>query len=375
MKRYALAGTRGDLLSAAALLNAAPDKESIDRLLKGFEDAFQGRSLAGIPDELVNALAKSGGGSLALRFRQAKPDAVAEATKLIQDANAKPEVRSQLIEICGQIHTEELLPVLQHIVKHEQNAAVLATTFTALQNYDVADIAADVTARFDTLPEDAQLAAEAMLVSRTAWSKQLLAAIDSGTIPLDKISNSALRKMLMHGDDSINASIKTHWGDIASLSPAQVQAEIAQLKSVLDAGSGNPRTGKKLFMQNCGRCHLLFDEGGRIGPDLTPFARDNMERMLISVVNPSLEIREGFENYVVVTNDGRVLNGFLADKDGQIVVLRGVDGQNVILKKDDIDEMRVVPQSVMPEGALKLLNAQQIRDLFAYLRATQPVNY
>lgn len=375
MKRYALAGTRGDLLSAAALLNAAPDKQSISHLLKGFEEAFQGRSLAGIPDELVNALAESGGGSLALRFRQAHPDAVAEAVKTIQDITAKPEIRSQLIEICGQIHTDDLLPVLQDIVKQEQNASVLATTFTALQNYDAADIAVDVTARFAMLPEDVQLSAEAMLVSRTAWSKQLLTAINGGTILPDKISNSALRKMLMHGDDSINATIKKYWGEIASLSPAQVQTEIAQLKTVLDAGSGNPRTGKKLFMQNCGRCHLLFDEGGRIGPDLTPFARDNMERMLISIVNPSLEIREGFENYVVVTNDGRVLNGFLADKDSQIVVFRGVDGQNVILRKHDIDEMKVVPQSVMPEGAMKLLNEQQIRDLFAYLRSSQPVNY
>ena len=375
MKRYALAGTRHDLLSAAVLLQAAPDKSSVDRLLKGFEEAFQGRSLAGIPDELVSALAKSGGGSLALRFRQAQPDAVAEAIQLMQDVNAKPEVRSQLIEICGQVHTEELRSVLLGVVRNEQNSSVLATAFSALQNYDEADIAADVASRFSALPEDAQLAAEALLVSRTVWSKELLAAIDAGTIGKEKITNSALRKMLMHGDDSIDTAIKKHWGEIAGLSPAQVQAEISRLQSVLGAGSGNPRTGKKLFMQNCGRCHLLFDEGGRIGPDLTPFARDNMERMLISVVNPSLEIREGFENYVVVTIDGRVLNGFLADKDNQIVILRGVDGQNIILKKDDIDEMRVVPQSVMPEGALKLLNEQQIRDLFAYLRATQPVNY
>jgi putative heme-binding domain-containing protein len=375
MKRYALSGTRNDLLSAAVLLNAAPDKQSVDRLLKGFEEAFQGRSLAGIPDELVQALAKSGGGSLALRFRQAQPDAVAEAIKLIQDTQSKPELRSQLIEICGQIHRDELRSVLSSVVRNEQESSVLATAFSALQNYDDADIATDVIARFSALPDDAQLAAEALLVSRTVWSKQLLAAIDAGTIDKAKITNSALRKMLMHGDDAIGTAIKAHWGEIAGLSPAQVQAEISRLQTVLAAGSGNPRTGKRLFMQNCGRCHLLFEEGGRIGPDLTPFARDNLERMLISVVNPSLEIREGFENYVVVTNDGRVLNGFLADKDSQIVILRGVDGQNIILKKDDIEEMRVVPQSVMPEGALRLLNEQQIRDLFAYLRATQPVNY
>ncbi|MEZ6031842.1 MAG: c-type cytochrome [Planctomycetaceae bacterium] len=375
MKRYALAGTRNDFLSAAMLLNAAPDKQSISRLLKGFEEAFQGRSLAGIPDELVQALAKSGGGSLALRFRQGQPDAVSEAVKIIQDAQAEPDVRRQLIEICGQVQTDKLRSVLLEIVRHEQDPTILACTFTALQNYDTVSIADEVIARFSGIPQDARLAAEALLVSRTAWSKELLAAIDAGTIGKEQITSSGLRKMLLHGDDAINAAVNMHWSDIGGLSPAQVQAEISHVQTVLAAGSGNPRTGKKLFMQNCGRCHLLFDEGGRIGPDLTPFARDNLDRMLSSIVNPSLEIREGFENYVVLTNDGRALNGFLADKDSQIVILRGVDGQNIVLKKDDIEEMHVVPQSVMPEGALKPFDEQQIRDLFAYLRATQPVNY
>ena len=51
------------------------------------------------------------------------------------------------------------------------------------------------------------------------------------------------------------------------------------------------------------------------------------------------------------------------------------DLQNVILRQDEIDDLRVLPQSVMPEGTLKTLADQQLRDLFAYLRSTQPVNY
>lgn len=178
----------------AALLSSAPDKPSVDRLLKGFEEAFQGRSLAGIPDELINALAKSGGGSLALRFRQTQPDAVAEAVKTVRDAAAAPDVRRQLIEICGQIHTADLLPVLLELVTHEQNPTVLATTLTALQNYDAAEIADDVTVRFAGLSEEPQLAAEALLVSRSVWSKRLLDAIDAGTVPKERISNSAAEK-------------------------------------------------------------------------------------------------------------------------------------------------------------------------------------
>ena len=78
---------------------------------------------------------------------------------------------------------------------------------------------------------------------------------------------------------------------------------------------------------------------------------------------------------MLVTIDGRVLNSFFADKDSLIVILCGVDGENVIVKKDDIEDMRVIQQSVMPEDALKLLTEQQIRDLFAYARSSQPVNY
>jgi putative heme-binding domain-containing protein len=97
--------------------------------------------------------------------------------------------------------------------------------------------------------------------------------------------------------------------------------------------------------------------------------------MLSTIINPSLEIREGFENYVATTADGRVLNGFLVQQDSQVVILRGVDGQNVILRRDETEELKVLPQSVMPEGTLKTLADQQLRDLFAYLRSTQPVNY
>jgi putative heme-binding domain-containing protein len=95
--------------------------------------------------------------------------------------------------------------------------------------------------------------------------------------------------------------------------------------------------------------------------------------MLLNVVNPSAEIREGFENYLIYTADGRALNGFLVDQDAKVVVLRGVEGQTVSIERDNIERMAPVARSLMPEGVLKPLSPQQVRDLFAYLRATQPL--
>jgi putative heme-binding domain-containing protein len=153
-----------------------------------------------------------------------------------------------------------------------------------------------------------------------------------------------------------------------------MKQEIERFSQTLANGSGDPYHGKELYAKTCAKCHLLFGQGGRIGPDLTIYKRDDSLNILINVVNPSAEIREGFETFLVVTEDGRMASGFLFDQDNRVVVLRGTDGQNITLARDRIDEMLPQKKSLMPEGLLKDLNDQDVRDLFAYLRTSQPLN-
>jgi putative heme-binding domain-containing protein len=95
--------------------------------------------------------------------------------------------------------------------------------------------------------------------------------------------------------------------------------------------------------------------------------------MLLAIVNPSAEIREGFENYSVETRDGRSLSGFLVEQDNRTIVLRGLDNQNVTLARAELEELKAAGLSLMPEGLLDSFTEQQTRDLFAYLRSTQPL--
>jgi putative heme-binding domain-containing protein len=143
---------------------------------------------------------------------------------------------------------------------------------------------------------------------------------------------------------------------------------------VLKPGGGDPHRGKRLFDSSCAKCHLMFGEGGRIGPDLTTFRRDDLLNMLINVVNPSAEIREGFEQVMVVTHDGRAVSGLRFDQDQKVLVLRNVDGQNITVARSDIEETIPQPKSLMPEGLLNGLKDQEVRDLFAYLRSSQPLS-
>ena len=374
MKRYAMSGTRQDLLACAKLLELAPTKAQAQRLLTGFEQAYEGRTLPSLPTEMVAALSKAGGGSLALRLRQGEKAAVEEALRTVADEKSPVAKRLQLAAVLGQIREPRCVPVLLEAVATSKDDTLRATSLNSLQPYDDSRIPPAIVKLHNQLPEDVRMVAQTLLASRSAWSLAFLKALDAGQVDAAQISTPIVRKVLLHPNPEIATLVRKHWGEVQGATTEGMRQEVERLVQVLQAGVGNPYPGKKLFMDSCGKCHTLFGQGGKIGPDLTAYKRDDSRVMLLHVVNPSAEIREGYENYVVVTDDGRMLNGFIADQDSKVVVLRGIDGQSVVIPRDEVDEMAAVPRSLMPEGLLLKMKEQEIRDLFGYLRSTQPLS-
>ena len=154
---------------------------------------------------------------------------------------------------------------------------------------------------------------------------------------------------------------------------AAAAADQTRISAVLAEGSGSPILGRTVFRTTCASCHTLFGEGGQIGPDLTSHDRGDPRALLVHVVNPSATIREGYETTVIVTDEGRTLSGFVVEEDPGLVLLRTADGRTVSVPRDSIDDLHRSPVSIMPAGLLRPLDDQQVRDLFAYLRSTQPL--
>jgi putative heme-binding domain-containing protein len=244
---------------------------------------------------------------------------------------------------------------------------------SAVSAYQNPEIAAAVLAEYSKFSEDVRAVAQTILVSRKVWALELLAAIDAGRIDSHSIPLDVARQLTVHRDERIAAAVKRLWGQLDGATTAQMREQIDRFEGLVRTGHGSPYAGKKLFVATCAKCHRLFSEGGQIGPDLTGFKRDDVTAMLANIVNPSAEIREGFETYTALTDDGRAVTGFLVDRDNQVVVLRSADGQTISLAQEHIEELAREKKSIMPEGQLSVLSEQQIRDLFAYLRSTQPL--
>ena len=371
MRRFAVTETRADLLTCARLLDTAPTAEHRQLLMSGFEEAFKGRALPSLPEELTKSLAQHGLASPHLRVRLREPEAVAAALKTIADDTAKADERLLCVRLFGDVKLPESVPALLRLATSTQPAELRNAALNSLLLYNDDTIGETIARAYATLPAEVQPAAQTLLTSRAAWSVAFLRLIESNAVPRTALAPTTATMLREHEDDAVADLAKKL---LAAPAPRpQAREEIARLRRVIAAAPGDAYKGEPLFLQRCAACHTLFQKGGHIGPDLTAYQREDLGTLLPSIVDPSAEIREGFATQIAATTDGRTLSGFLVDQDATAIVLRGLDGQNISIPRRDLRDLRAAPASLMPDGILAGLSDQELRDFFAYLRIPQPI--
>jgi putative heme-binding domain-containing protein len=135
--------------------------------------------------------------------------------------------------------------------------------------------------------------------------------------------------------------------------------------------SGDAKRGEALFWSsavNCGKCHKVGERGTAVGPELTSIARQRTaEDLLASMLEPSRRIEPKFAAYLARVVDGRVVTGLLVKRDETEVVLRDGENKEIKIAAADIDQMRPAGKSLMADGQLAGLTAEEAADLLAYL--------
>ena len=373
MRRFATEGRRADLLVCAQLLRLAPTPAHTVHLMKGFEEAYRGRELAGLPDELLKAMAASGKAPLILRVRQGDAAAIKESLALIMNKKADATERLNQVRVFGEVRHPEAQATLLAIAGSAEATPLRKAALISLMSYGQPEVGAKAVSIVEQGAGEVRLTALALLASRAEWSQQLLEAVKSGRIAANTVPRDMVERMRQHEPKQVQGLLTELYPEKPAAGVTDFIAKIADVEAKLKAGTGNPYAGEPLFQEKCASCHKLFFKGGRIGPELTAYQRDNLGTMLISIVHPNAEIREGFQYFSVTTNDGRSLSGFLVERDAQILVLRGLEGEDITVRQADVRLLTPMGRSLMPEGLLDGMTDQQLRDLFAYLRISQPI--
>ena len=371
-RRYA-SGPHEDLEAYRQLLTLAVDATAREAMVAAFEEAFAGRSLAEVPESVVRAIQQAGGGSQALRIRQGDRPTLEEAVASVWREGVRIEQRVAAVRLLGELADERGRRPLREALASSPHAEVAFEALQVLRSDTRDRVATEALRRWPSWTHEQHGQALRLLATRVNWARSVLFAIEQGSLPREAVPRDVVQQLSLLDNPSIADEVRRLWPDLDQ-DTGRAQAETNRVRRALEAGGSDPYTGRELYRAHCAKCHTLYREGGQIGPNLTSYARHQVANLLLQVVNPSLEIREGFETWVAELDDGRVVSGFLADQDPHALVLRTVDGANVRVPRDAVEQLRRDPRSLMPAGLTERLSEQQLRDLFAFLRLSQPLN-
>lgn len=376
-RRWAQAGGAENYAACAQLLASARRESDRAVVVEGLAAAFEGGSIPKLPAALAGALdayLKSKlDTDLVLAVKTGSAEAVTRALGVVGDDKAAPELRAALVQALAEAGNVQVVPAMVKILGRGGMVGLRKSVLGVASKLGDERIAKTVIAgyepRFAGEPglRDGALR---MLASRREWAQLLLAEVDAGRIRPRDFADDVVQQLEAQGDPVWATAVRKYWGNLRPrLSSAEKVAEAARLKRVLgdNAHAGDATQGQALFAQRCAACHKLWGEGGSVGPELTGYERGNPDFWLTALLDPNLEIREGYGAYTLTLKGGETLMGLLVKQDANGVTLRDLAGQTHTARTEKIAALTALPVSLMPEGLLSGLEDGALRDLFAWL--------
>ena len=345
-------------------------------LLKGMLLGLEGRRSVRAPEgwsTLSNTLACSTSASVrqhALALSQIFGDtvAVASALECVQDSSVAAAQRCSTLSLLLGQQNQEASQLLKVLIDEP------ALTLSAIRGYAVVrndEAPAVLISRYSKLNAQQQRAVVETLASRKAYAEALLEALK-----MNQIQPSAVPVQVAR---SLKNLLGKKFTDVYGALPvvgAEREHLIKKYKKLCKpsaVAAADASRGRAVFQKTCAACHVLYGEGGKVGPELTGANRANLDYILLNSVYPSLDVPHAYRTVSVLTVDGRVVNGVLAEEDGTKIVLRTPEQPRVVIAKEDIDFRKISPQSMMPDGQLDAMKPQEVIDLVKYLRTTEQV--
>jgi putative heme-binding domain-containing protein len=221
-----------------------------------------------------------------------------------------------------------------------------------------------------TPPADAQRdAALDRLTSSVSGGLRLLHAVESRVLP-PGLRALAIERALVAKEPQVRELFDRYLPDDQRVETLGLRPSATAIL----AKKGDRARGAKLFAPDgraqCSNCHIVNGAGRDFGPDLSKVgARLPREQLLESMLEPSKAVDPRYTGFVAELKDGTSHTGFIVERSAQGVSLKVATGETVRLPAGNIGRLVSQQLSLMPEGLLANLTAQDAADLLAFLES------
>lgn len=205
-------------------------------------------------------------------------------------------------------------------------------------------------------------------LARALQGQKLPAAVASAAAGLAEASGRNIEPLVK----AFHASRAPEASDTETLGDKPADAVRVALLADFEK-QGDAARGEILFRRaelSCLRCHAIGGSGGHVGPDLAGLGGSAQPGYILeSLLEPSAKIKDGYQTFSVVLDDGTIVSGIAGPKAAGVLPLREAQGTLLTIPLTSIEETSPSTVSLMPQGLVRSLRRQDMLDLLKFLSA------
>jgi putative heme-binding domain-containing protein len=290
----------------------------------------------------------------------------------INDSKASVEDRLKGIQAAKEAKDEPSKVELVKLIKTEKsNQSVLAEAIRALAVFGGDEIGYAMTDAWKSFNPSTRRAAADVLVTRSKWSRALMAALENKVADPQDVSATARRALANSPDATVVDHANRILGKYRATGDDKLKL-IADKRKIVLAGEGDAKNGYEVSKRTCFVCHKLYGEGADVGPDLTGVGRSTLEALLHNIIDPNEVVGNGYGTTEVELKDGSSVSGrIVEDAPTRLKLVASGPTEHIIARSDIAQEggkpkVRTSELSLMPEG-LEAIPDKDFRDMIWYL--------
>lgn len=359
--------------AVVSLLDRTDDQELRKWLLVGLKEGLAGLRKVEAPAMWAQTYPKllqsargevrEGATQIGLIFGDAL--ALDDLRKQAADAKADPQARNRALQSLVAAKDPELASMLHKLLDDRD---VRQTAIKSIAAVGHPDSAKELLKRYVRLSPFEKPDAIQTLVSRSAYAMALLEAVEKGTVDRADLSAYSIRQLANINDDGVKKKLQQVWGDVRPTDKDK-QQKIKDYKKAFSTetlAKADLINGKAVYTKTCAACHVMFGEGGKVGPDLTGSQRTSIDYLLENIIDPTAQVAKEYRVTIIDTKDDRTIDGIVIAENDKSVTIRTTN-EEITIPLSEIAKRRLSPLSMMPEGQLDALPEKDRIDLMGYL--------
>ena len=188
--------------------------------------------------------------------------------------------------------------------------------------------------------------------------EQILASLDDKDPKVAKAVAEAIKRLKLTVMEKVDSPL---------VETLDVETAVAQVVST----KGNRDLGERLFAKaNCTACHTVSKDVAQKGPYLGNIAQTyKRPDLAAAILQPSKTIAQGFATTSILTDDGKLIVGFVTKESSNEVIVRDKEAKEFTISKDIIELRKTLKTSIMPKGLVDKFTIHDVASIVDYLQS------